>query len=209
MPYKHIVLNIRRKKMTLQAYLDNIEAKTGKTPEDFRVLAEKQGLLREGVKTGEIVSWLKEDFGLGHGHAMAIVLTLKSATQPRLSRDEQVAKHFNGDKARWRQSYDELMTPVSRFGSDITVAPTNSYISILRQGKKIAIIQVTSDRLDVGIKLKGVKTTELFKAAGDWNGMVTHRVRISDPKQIDPEVLTWLKNAYDEALSAKARVTAG
>lgn len=47
--------------MTLKGYLDNIEAKTGKTPKDFRVLAEKKGLLREGVKTGQIVSWLKED----------------------------------------------------------------------------------------------------------------------------------------------------
>ena len=68
--------------MTLKAYLDNIEAKTGKTPQDFRVLAEKKGLLREGVKTGEIVAWLKEDFGLGQGHAMAIELILQSATQP-------------------------------------------------------------------------------------------------------------------------------
>ena len=29
--------------------------------------------------------------------------------------------------------------------------------------------------------------------------MVTHRVRISDPKQIDKEVLAWLKQAYDAA----------
>ena len=36
--------------MTFKAYLDNIEAQTGKTPEDFRVLAEKKGLLKEGVK---------------------------------------------------------------------------------------------------------------------------------------------------------------
>jgi len=35
--------------MSFQAYLDNIKAKTGKTHEDFKVLAEKKGLLREGV----------------------------------------------------------------------------------------------------------------------------------------------------------------
>jgi hypothetical protein len=194
--------------MTLKAYLDNIEAKTGKTPQDFRVLAEKKGLLREGVKTGEIVAWLKEDFGLGQGHAMAIVLTLQSATQPKLSRDEQVAKHFKGDKARWRKPYDELLTRVREFGPDVSVAPTNSYISILRKGKKFAIIQVTSDRLDIGIKLKGAKTTDRFEAAGAWNNMVTHRVRISDTKQIDTEVLAWLKEAFDEALPVGSRVSA-
>ena len=63
--------------MSFQAYLDNIKTKTGKSPEDFKKLAEKKGLLKEGVKAGEIVKWLKEDFDLGHGHAMAIYASLK------------------------------------------------------------------------------------------------------------------------------------
>jgi Domain of unknown function (DUF4287) len=63
--------------MSFQAYIDNIKAKTGKTPEDFRKIAEKKGLLKPGVKAGEIVAWLKEDFSLGHGHAMAIYATFK------------------------------------------------------------------------------------------------------------------------------------
>lgn len=58
--------------MSFQAYLDNIKTKTGKTPEDFKVLAEEKGQLKPGVKAMEIVNWLKTDFGLGHGHAMAI-----------------------------------------------------------------------------------------------------------------------------------------
>ena len=62
--------------MSFQAYLDNIQAKTGKTPADFKKLAEKKGLLKPGVKAGQIVTWLKEDFDLGHGHAMAIYALL-------------------------------------------------------------------------------------------------------------------------------------
>jgi hypothetical protein len=185
--------------MTFQAYLDTIKAKTGKTPEDFYVLAEKKGLLREGVKTGQIVAWLKEDFGLGQGHAMAIVATLKAASQPRVSSDEQVAKHFRGDKARWRKTYDELVAKVSTFGSDVSVASTSSYLSILRNGKKFAIIQVAAERLDIGIKRKDTEPTKRFEAAGGWNTMVTHRVRISDPQQVDTEVLMWLKQAFEKA----------
>jgi len=63
--------------MTFQAYLDNIEAKTGKTPADFKKLAKKQGLLQAGVKAGQIVAWLKKDFGLVRGHSMAIYAVLK------------------------------------------------------------------------------------------------------------------------------------
>jgi hypothetical protein len=68
--------------MSFQAYLDNIQTKTGKTPADFRSLAANKGFadargLRPGIKAGEIIAWLKQDFELGHGHAMAIVALLK------------------------------------------------------------------------------------------------------------------------------------
>lgn len=63
--------------MSFQAYIDNIYAKTGKTPADFKTLAAKKGLLEPGIKAGAIVEWLKADFDLGHGHAMAIYATLK------------------------------------------------------------------------------------------------------------------------------------
>lgn len=63
--------------MSFQSYLTNIQAKTGKDAAAFRALAEAKGFtqggkLKDGVKAGEVVQWLKTDFGLGHGHAMAI-----------------------------------------------------------------------------------------------------------------------------------------
>jgi Domain of unknown function (DUF4287) len=72
--------------MSFQAYLDNIKSKTGKSADDFKKLAEKKGFLQKGklhpeTKAGEIVKWLKEDFDLGHGHAMAIYATFKGKTK--------------------------------------------------------------------------------------------------------------------------------
>ncbi|WP_066836073.1 DUF4287 domain-containing protein [Rufibacter ruber] len=72
--------------MSFQAYIDNIEAKTGKTPADFKKLAEEKGFIINGnlnpaTKVTEITNWLKEDFGLGHGHAMAIYATFKGKTE--------------------------------------------------------------------------------------------------------------------------------
>jgi hypothetical protein len=63
--------------MSFQSYLQNINAKTGKSPEDFRKLAAEKGFtdgenIKSGVKAGDIGAWLKQDFDLGHGHAMAI-----------------------------------------------------------------------------------------------------------------------------------------
>ena len=81
-PEAHHVFSVWVVHMSFQAYLDNIKTKTGKAPEDFRALAEERGFFQSGqiakeVKATQITDWLKADFGLGHGHAMAIYAWLK------------------------------------------------------------------------------------------------------------------------------------
>jgi hypothetical protein len=60
--------------MTFKAYIDNVYAKTGKTPEDYRAMAQEKGL----TKYGDLLEWLKTECGLGHGHANAIILCIQS-----------------------------------------------------------------------------------------------------------------------------------
>lgn len=181
--------------MSFQAYLDNVQARTGKTPEEFRLLAQAKGLTRNG----EIVAWLKSEFALGHGHANAIAHVILAHGQEPVSTDDAVAAHFAGKKAVWREPYDQLMANIAGFGADVHVGPAKSYINLLRGEKKFGIVQVSAERLDIGIKRKGVPPTERFEAAGSWNAMVTHRVRIGDRQQIDSELIGWLKQAYDAA----------
>ncbi len=64
--------------MSFQAYLDNIEKQTGKTPNEFVALAEEKGFTDPKTKAGVIVTWLKDEFGLGRGHAMALVHVIKN-----------------------------------------------------------------------------------------------------------------------------------
>ncbi|OGO63892.1 MAG: hypothetical protein A2029_02895 [Chloroflexi bacterium RBG_19FT_COMBO_47_9] len=182
--------------MSFQAYLENIKAKTGKTPDDFRQLAAKKGL----TKYPEVLTWLKSEFGLGYGHANAIAQLLVNADKFQASPDDKLAAHFKGDKVRWRETYTVLMKKLARMGEDVKAAPTGSYISLLRRDRKFGIVQIsTANRIDIGIKLKNVAPIGRFEAAGTWNNLVTHRVRISDPSQIDAEVLSWLKQAYEAA----------
>jgi hypothetical protein len=75
--------------------LDNVKAKTGLTPDDFRRLARQKGL----VNAREILAWLKEDYGLGYGHAGAIYYTIAHADDARASTDDRIEKLFN--KAKW------------------------------------------------------------------------------------------------------------
>ena len=63
--------------MSFQAYLDNIKAKTGKTPANFKALAVKARVYRRDMRATELITWLKREFDLGHGHAMAIWAVFK------------------------------------------------------------------------------------------------------------------------------------
>ncbi|MFI5240143.1 MAG: DUF4287 domain-containing protein [Candidatus Saccharimonadia bacterium] len=182
--------------MSFQAYIDTIKAKTGKTPEYFLEQARQKGFLEDKAKTSDIINWLKKDYDLGRGHAMALVVSFNSATKPKQSIEEGTAQHFGGTKTKCRQPLDELVKQVHGFGPEVSVWPGRSYLSLQREGKKFAIIQITANRFDIGIKRKGVSEDNRFEAAGVWNSMVTHRVRITEPAQIDAEVLDWLKQAY-------------
>lgn len=180
--------------MSFQAYLDSIRAKTGKGPEEFRALAAEKGLV--GAKPGEVVAWLKQDFGLGHGHAMAIVAVLKQAGPAAAPGEDRFAKLFAGGKAKWRPVFDALM---QRLGGDVSAEAGGTYVNLLRGVKKFGIAQPGAAHLDIGIKRKDTAPTERFAAAGSWNSMVTHRVRVTKAEEIDDEVLDWLREAWQAA----------
>ncbi|MFD8986001.1 DUF4287 domain-containing protein [Streptomyces sp. NPDC059564] len=63
--------------MSFQAYLDTIETKTGLTPRQLVALAGERGFDAPSTKAGTVLAWLKEDYGLGRGHGMALVHVLK------------------------------------------------------------------------------------------------------------------------------------
>ncbi len=178
--------------MTFQAYMDTIYQKTGKTPDEFKAMAQQKGLTTHAA----IVSWLTSEYGLGIGHARALVVVILHEDDRETPLEDHVAKHFTGAKARWRASYDSLMARVNQFGPDVRVSPGSTYISLLCGARKFAIVQVTASRLDLGVKLKGTPPTGRLEAAGAWNSMVTHRVRIDDPAQVDAEMVAWLRQAY-------------
>ena len=54
--------------MSFQAYLDNVEARTGRTPQQLVDEAAERGLTTHGP----IVAWLADTYGLGRGHANAV-----------------------------------------------------------------------------------------------------------------------------------------
>lgn len=67
--------------MSFQAYLDSVEAKTGKTPQQLVREATAKGLTQHGD-----IAWLKEDYGLGTGHARAMAHVIVHGPEFELKR---------------------------------------------------------------------------------------------------------------------------
>ncbi|PKI90224.1 DUF4287 domain-containing protein [Actinomycetales bacterium SN12] len=66
--------------MSFQAYLDNIETKTGLTPRQFIDLASEKGF-GPGTKATPILEWLKADYDLSRGYGMALVHVITKGSQ--------------------------------------------------------------------------------------------------------------------------------
>ena len=81
--------------MSFQAYLDKIEEKTGLTPRELVAQAKARGYDAADVKAGVICDWLKEDYDLGRGHAMALVHVIKNG--PGISDKHVGRKGPHGD----------------------------------------------------------------------------------------------------------------
>ena len=77
--------------MSFQAYLDNIETKTGLTPRQFIGLASEKGF-GPGTKATPILEWLKADYNLSRGYGMALVHVITRG--PQIS-----ANHVGSDSA--------------------------------------------------------------------------------------------------------------
>jgi len=173
----------------------NIEKSTGKKIDDWIAIVNKSGL----NKHGELVNFLKEQHGFTHGNANVVVHFAKQSFAGAESNDtDWVTEQYKG-KENLKPWYDKIMSSIMEFGSDIELAPKKAYVS-LRRKKQFAILQPsTKDRLDLGLNIKGIPPSGIALAAGSWNAMCTHRIKLEDEKMLNQELIQWIRQAYDQA----------
>ena len=173
----------------------NCKEKTGKTLEQWLKITKKANL----SKHGEIVKLLKGDHGVTHGFANLIAHKTLESDAGSSNEGDLVSAQYAGPKEALKPIYDKLLKEIQKFGKDVEVAPKKSYVS-LRRSKQFALVQPsTKTRVDVGINLKGVDPQGRLEASGSFNSMVSHRVKLGDAKDVDKELIGWLKQAYESS----------
>lgn len=174
----------------------NLEQQTGRSQAQWIELTRAKGQ----AKHGEIVAWLKQEFGIGHGYANLVAICAREAAAGGApAQEDLVAAQYAGAKAGLRPLYETLISVVHALGKDVEVAPKKTYVS-LRRSKQFALVQPsTAKRLDLGLNLKGVAPAGRLESSGSFNAMCSHRVRIEAAADIDDDVRKWLRQAYDAA----------
>jgi hypothetical protein len=175
----------------------NMPEKTGKPMDAWLKIVAKAGVEK---KHGAIVKILKTEQGMTHGFANLVAhKALEAKAGGPAETDDLVAAQYAGDTAALRPVYDALVKAVQDFGGEAELAPKKSYVS-LRRSKQFGLVQPsTKTRVDLGLNLKGVEPSGRLEASGSFNAMVSRRVKLEKPGDVDVEVKGWLKQAYEKA----------
>ena len=172
----------------------NIEARTGKSLAAWINIARKLGTDNHN----DVVAFLKHEGPMSHGYANMIA---HEARRPdAVAEEDPIDALFAGSKVVLRPIYDVIVKTVGTFGHNIELVRKKTCVS-LRRSRQFALIEPsTPTRLDIGLNLAGVPAGGRLEAAGTWNGMVSHRVRLASVEAFDLEVKRWMKQAYDLAV---------
>jgi hypothetical protein len=181
-----------------EAIARNLPAKTGKTFEQWVALAKKQKLPRK-----ELIAWLKSEHKLGTVTAMFIAADATGNSVAAQYGDEAalLAAMYAGEKAALRPIYDELTRAASGLGKDVSLTVCKTYAGLRRKRMFALIKPATRTRVDLGLALPGVKPSgRLSKASSSiGNERMTHAIGIEAKKDIDTEVMRWLKAAWESS----------
>lgn len=183
----------------VETQLKNIQTRTGKTLKQFYALIKKSGL----TKHGEIREMLKQELGMGHGDANTVVHFYMKSAQPAAAQAKRatpgaaIDEIYSGAKARFRPIHDKLMAAINKFG-EFEIAPKKGYVSLRRKKQFVMIGPATKTRFEVGLNMKGVKATARLNAMPP-GGMCQYKVNLTDAKEVDKELIGWIKQAYESA----------
>lgn len=176
----------------LKTMIANMPETTGKSLEEWIEILKNKSF----SKHSEAVKYLKTEHQVTHGFANTIVTLSK---ENNTSEDDLVIAQYNGKEALFPM-YNALISYVRTLGEDVTIAPKKGSVSIIRKRQFVLIKPATKTRIDLGFKLKDKPTTGRLGNSGPFGTMCTHRVQISALNDIDTELKTWIKEAYDKSV---------
>jgi hypothetical protein len=181
----------------VQTQLDNIQKKTGKSLAELSAIVKSSGLTRHG----ELRDMFKETLGLSHGDANSLVHAILESDGTRAaegkSADAVLDEIYSGAKSGFRPIHEILMKHIVKFG-EFEIVPKKGYVSLRRKKQFAMIGPKTNTRFEVGINAKDLKKNARLLEQPKGS-MCNYIVNVTDVKEVDAELITWIKSAFEGA----------
>jgi hypothetical protein len=188
----------------LEAVVENLPKKTGRSLEDWIALIEREG--PSGEK--EQCAWLKSAHGLGGTSAGLIAQQAQGNGRENADgayylklASKYVDDMYTAPKNDLRPIHDALIDLGLSMGKDVKICPCTTIVPLYRNHVFAQIKPTTRTRIDFGLALKGAKKKppkRLIDTGGLKKGdRITHRFPITSLAEIDDEVREWTKIAFE------------
>jgi len=181
-----------------ETQLRNIQVRSGKTLEELGKILDDSGL----SKHSELRDLLIRETGLGYGDASTFVHFWKKTGGKWVFEntgglDKVLDGIYTGPKAALRPIHDRVMAEISKFG-EFEVAPKKGYVSLRRRRQFAMVGPATKASVEIGINLKQPLDSPRPKVLPPGS-MCNYTLRISDPAEVDGELVEWLRAAFEQA----------
>ena len=179
-----------------QAMRGNIAEKTGKPFEAWIKLATDSGI----GKFKALADHMKSEYGLTHGYAQMIAWGVIDPARLEAGNQDQnmVDELYTGKKAPLRPIYDKLVEKGKSLDKEIDMVICKTYTSLRSKSQFAIFVPKTNSAVDVELAMPpDMKKSPRLETIKSSYPKFSHRIRISDPKEIDKEVLSAVKAAFD------------
>jgi hypothetical protein len=189
----------------MQKWIAELKGKTGRALEQWVELTRKEGP-SDGHKPR--VEWLRQAHKLSNNVAWAIAERAEGkgfeGDSPEAyleAAEKYVEQQYSGKRAALRSIYVELLELGRSVAVDVKACPCQTMVPFYRNHVFAQIKPATNSRIDLGFALAKYKG-KLSKRLIDTGGLakkdrITHRIEITEARQIDDDLRKWLKTAYE------------
>jgi hypothetical protein len=187
----------------MRKWADELPVLTGHTLDQWARFINNSGI----DERNERIAFLKDEHGIGTISAWHIVdyaadkHSWDGDPDVYLARAEQyVEAQYSGPKASLRPIFETVLTAARKLGNDVRICPCKTIVPLYRERVFAELKPATRTRVELSFALACIPFGGLLKKNPRANDKdrLKHQVHLAGVNDVTPDVLKWLKLAYDQ-----------
>jgi predicted transport protein len=174
----------------------SMRQRTGRSLDEWVAAVQSSGI--NPLDQNAVRRWLKAEHGVPQNSQWAIAFEAARAAgwvEPTV--EDYIAKQYEGAKAPLRPIYDAVASAALELGDDVRAEGRSTYVPFVRARQFAAVQPSTRSRVDLGLRFVEPPATSRLQPANNL-AQATHKIELMSAAEVDDEVRSLLKVAYDQ-----------